>query len=105
MIESFLVEGRQDIVRGRPLVFGQSVTDACLGWSDTAQVIEQLSAANRGTPAVACRLRRTAQSPASKSTLCLTKRSCLERTERYRAHPRLEGGRRQQNAVCGLYER
>ena len=45
MIESFLVEGRQDIVPGRPLVFGQSVTDACLGWNDTARVIEQLSAA------------------------------------------------------------
>ncbi|PMS20825.1 3-deoxy-7-phosphoheptulonate synthase [Trinickia dabaoshanensis] len=45
MLESFLVEGRQDIVPGRPLVFGQSVTDACLGWNDTAQVIEQLSAA------------------------------------------------------------
>ena len=45
MLESFLVEGRQDIVPGRPLVFGQSVTDACLGWNDTARVIEQLSAA------------------------------------------------------------
>ncbi|WP_063901274.1 3-deoxy-7-phosphoheptulonate synthase [Burkholderia ubonensis] len=45
MIESFLVEGRQDIVPGMPLVFGQSITDACLGWDHTAALIEQLAAA------------------------------------------------------------
>jgi len=32
MIESHLVAGRQDILPGRPLVYGQSVTDACIGW-------------------------------------------------------------------------
>ena len=35
MIESNLVEGRQDIVPGKELVYGQSVTDACLSWEDT----------------------------------------------------------------------
>lgn len=32
MIESNLVEGRQDYVQGEPLCYGQSITDACLGW-------------------------------------------------------------------------
>src|SRR4249919_479925 len=35
MIESHLVSGRQDVRPGEPLTFGQSVTDACLGWDDT----------------------------------------------------------------------
>ncbi|VWC24102.1 3-deoxy-7-phosphoheptulonate synthase [Burkholderia lata] len=45
MIESFLVEGRQDVVPGTPPVFGQSITDACLGWDHTAELVEQLAAA------------------------------------------------------------
>ena len=45
MIESHIVEGRQDVVTGGNLVYGQSITDACLGWDDTVQVIEQLAAA------------------------------------------------------------
>ena len=47
MIESNLVEGRQDIVPGKPLVYGQSVTDACLGWSDTVVLLEKLARAVR----------------------------------------------------------
>jgi 3-deoxy-7-phosphoheptulonate synthase len=47
MIESHLVEGRQDLVPGRPLTYGQSVTDACLGWQETAPLIEELAAAAR----------------------------------------------------------
>ena len=45
MIESHIVEGRQDVVASGNLVYGQSITDACLGWDDTVQVIEQLAAA------------------------------------------------------------
>ena len=44
MIESNLVEGAQSI-SNKPLVRGQSVTDACLGWEDTVPVLEQLAAA------------------------------------------------------------
>ena len=44
-IESHIVEGRQDVVAGCDLVYGQSITDACLGWDDTVQVIDQLAAA------------------------------------------------------------
>jgi 3-deoxy-7-phosphoheptulonate synthase len=29
------VEGRQDVVAGKELVYGQSITDACIGWEDT----------------------------------------------------------------------
>ena len=47
MIESHLVAGRQDLVPGKPLVYGQSITDACLGWEDSVQVLERLAAAVR----------------------------------------------------------
>ena len=43
MIESHLREGRQDLVPGSALTFGQSITDACLGWSDSVQALEILS--------------------------------------------------------------
>ncbi|MCU0937524.1 MAG: 3-deoxy-7-phosphoheptulonate synthase [Gammaproteobacteria bacterium] len=45
MIESHLVGGRQDVVPGEPLVFGQSITDACLAWDETVPVLETLAAA------------------------------------------------------------
>ena len=45
MIESHLVEGRQDIEPGKDLVFGQSITDACLGWEDTEILIRELATA------------------------------------------------------------
>jgi len=35
MIESHLVEGRQDVVDGQSLTYGQSITDACISWDDT----------------------------------------------------------------------
>lgn len=44
LLESHLVEGRQDITDGRKgLVYGQSVTDGCIGWDSTVAVIEQLA--------------------------------------------------------------
>jgi 3-deoxy-7-phosphoheptulonate synthase len=45
MVESNLVEGRQDLAPGRPLVFGQSITDACLGWDDSAAILGTLAEA------------------------------------------------------------
>ncbi|MEO7035520.1 MAG: 3-deoxy-7-phosphoheptulonate synthase [Polyangiaceae bacterium] len=47
MIESNLVEGRQDVVAGKALVHGQSITDACLGFAETRPALEQLAAAVR----------------------------------------------------------
>lgn len=43
MVESNLVEGRQDYVQGEPLCYGQSITDACIGWEDTESLLETLN--------------------------------------------------------------
>lgn len=45
MIESHLVEGNQSLESGEPLVYGKSVTDACIGWEDTETVLRQLAGA------------------------------------------------------------
>ncbi|EPC7687206.1 3-deoxy-7-phosphoheptulonate synthase [Providencia stuartii] len=42
MAESFLLEGTQKIIIGQPLTYGQSITDPCLGWDDTEQLIDIL---------------------------------------------------------------
>ena len=47
MIESNLVAGRQDVQPGQPRLYGQSITDACLGWEDTVPLLDQLAAAVR----------------------------------------------------------
>ena len=47
MLESFLVEGRQDLKDRRTLVYGQSITDACLSWETTVPVLRELAAAVR----------------------------------------------------------
>ena len=47
MLESFLVEGRQDVRPGTPLVYGQSITDACMSWERSVEVLEELAAATR----------------------------------------------------------
>jgi 3-deoxy-7-phosphoheptulonate synthase len=49
MIESFLVEGRQDLQHDpeRPLTYGQSITDGCIGWETTVEVLDSLAAAVR----------------------------------------------------------
>lgn len=43
MIESHLVEGNQSIGDGTGLTYGQSITDACIGWEDTERCLEQLA--------------------------------------------------------------
>ncbi len=45
MLESNLVGGAQKHEPGRPLTYGQSITDACLGFSETVPVLEHLAAA------------------------------------------------------------
>jgi len=47
MLESNLIAGRQDITPGRPLEYGKSITDACLGWEDTERALDQLAQAVR----------------------------------------------------------
>ena len=47
MLESFLVDGRQELTGTSQQTFGQSVTDACMGWEMTVPVLELLGAAVR----------------------------------------------------------
>ncbi|MBM4364201.1 MAG: 3-deoxy-7-phosphoheptulonate synthase [Deltaproteobacteria bacterium] len=47
MLESFLVDGRQDLRDPAALVYGQSITDACIGWDDTVPVLRELAASVR----------------------------------------------------------
>ncbi|HTN53566.1 MAG TPA: 3-deoxy-7-phosphoheptulonate synthase, partial [Anaeromyxobacter sp.] len=47
MVESHLVAGRQDLVPGKPLTYGQSITDGCLGWEDTVRALDVLATAVR----------------------------------------------------------
>lgn len=45
MVESHIVEGRQDLKEGCELTYGQSITDACIGWAHTEELLAQLSQA------------------------------------------------------------
>jgi 3-deoxy-7-phosphoheptulonate synthase len=47
MVESHLVAGRQDLIPGQPLIFGQSITDGCIDWDSSVQVLERLALAVR----------------------------------------------------------
>ena len=52
MIESHLVAGRQDLVPGQPLVYGQSITDACVDFSQTETILSTLVEAIRARRAI-----------------------------------------------------
>ncbi|MEC5386395.1 3-deoxy-7-phosphoheptulonate synthase AroG [Uliginosibacterium sp. H3] len=43
MCESHLVEGRQDLLPGKPLEYGKSITDACIGWDATVGLLDMLA--------------------------------------------------------------
>jgi 3-deoxy-7-phosphoheptulonate synthase len=45
LVESNLVRGRQDWKPGAPLTYGVSITDACLGWEETAKLLHDAAAA------------------------------------------------------------
>jgi 3-deoxy-7-phosphoheptulonate synthase len=47
MVESHLNAGRQDLLPGKELQYGVSITDACLGWDDTVKLLETLADAVR----------------------------------------------------------
>jgi 3-deoxy-7-phosphoheptulonate synthase len=47
MVESHLSAGRQDHVPGKPLKYGQSITDACIDWTTSVSVLERLALAVR----------------------------------------------------------
>jgi len=43
MVESHLIDGRQDVKPGQPLTYGQSITDACINWKDSLTVLDTLA--------------------------------------------------------------
>ena len=47
MVESHLKAGRQDLVPGRPLVYGMSITDGCIGWEESSKLLGVLAGAVR----------------------------------------------------------
>jgi 3-deoxy-7-phosphoheptulonate synthase len=47
MVESHLKPGRQDLTPGKPLEYGLSITDACIGWPETGQLLDTLAEAVR----------------------------------------------------------
>ncbi len=47
MLESHLVAGRQDLRPGQSLLYGQSITDACMGWKETEPLLREFAAAAR----------------------------------------------------------
>ena len=47
MLESFLVAGRQDLDGPGELAYGQSITDGCIGWETTVEVLDELADAVR----------------------------------------------------------
>ena len=53
MVESHLVAGRQDLVAGKTLTYGQSVTDGCISWEDSIGVLDNLAAGVRQRRATA----------------------------------------------------
>ena len=53
MVESHLVGGRQDLVAGQTLVYGQSISDGCIDWDTSVQVLERLAQAVKNRRKVA----------------------------------------------------
>ncbi|MGM0680167.1 MAG: 3-deoxy-7-phosphoheptulonate synthase, partial [Pseudomonadota bacterium] len=47
MIESHLIGGRQDVEDDKSLVYGQSITDACIGWEESEELLRELASAVR----------------------------------------------------------
>lgn len=45
MLESFLIPGKQQLDKNKGLVYGQSITDGCIGWQDTIVALERLAQA------------------------------------------------------------
>jgi len=47
MVESHINPGRQDLIQGQPLAYGVSITDACIGWESTVNLLRELAEAVR----------------------------------------------------------
>jgi 3-deoxy-7-phosphoheptulonate synthase len=47
MLESNLIPGAQKLTPGKPLIYGQSITDACIGWDETLGLLRELASAKK----------------------------------------------------------
>ena len=47
MLESFIAPGRQSFVVGQPLAYGQSITDECMGWDTSVEMLDRIAEAVR----------------------------------------------------------
>jgi 3-deoxy-7-phosphoheptulonate synthase len=47
MLESHLESGRQDIAKNGDMLYGQSITDACIDWNETVILLQEMAAAVR----------------------------------------------------------
>ena len=47
MVESHLKAGRQDLLPGKPLEYGKSITDGCISWEDSSKLFDTLADAVR----------------------------------------------------------
>lgn len=61
MVESHLVGGRQDLVEGQSLRYGQSITDGCIDWETSLQVLDRLAEAVRARRVARTAAQRTAR--------------------------------------------
>jgi 3-deoxy-7-phosphoheptulonate synthase len=59
MVESHLVGGRQDLLEDQPLRYGQSITDGCIDWDTSLQVLDRLADAVRARRAARTAAQRT----------------------------------------------
>ncbi|WP_114239364.1 3-deoxy-7-phosphoheptulonate synthase [Dyella sp. C9] len=60
MVESHLVGGRQELVPDQPLLYGQSITDGCIDWTTSVEVLDRLAEAVRARRKAARPLRMAA---------------------------------------------
>jgi hypothetical protein len=117
MVESHLVEGRQDLSPDKALTYGQSVTDACINWDDSLTVLDRLAAGVRarrvagwkgrrpgrgchrqrqGRRSSRCRLRHWCRNPGRAAGRPSSRPSCARRAK---GRARRRGGR----CRCGIW--
>ena len=109
MVESFLVDGRQDLTDRSRLTVGQSITDECMGWDMTVPVLRELASAVRTRrPLLANReqqlsLREARDRPTSRSSAPLG--VCARPRRSGFVRPLLKGmrraGQQRESGACG----
>ncbi len=86
MLESNLVAGAQKLVPGQELVYGQSITDGCIGWDETRSAARRAGCSGAGGPDKTSRpdsttSRRREVAPARRPTQDIADQVCFERAQ------------------------